>query len=44
MNTVLKAVREALIALVKARVRADTRLSSLISFIRAWAFRLNSKV
>ena len=43
-DTILKAVREALVALVKARVRVDTRLSLLISFIGAWAFRPDSKV
>ena len=43
-NMVLKAVREALVALIKARVGADARLSSLMSFIGAWAFRLDSKV
>ena len=43
-DTILKAVREALVALVKARVRVDTRLSPLISFIGAWAFRPDSKV
>ena len=44
MDTVLKAVREALVALVKARVGADAGLSPLMSFIGAWAFRLDSKV
>ena len=34
-DTVLKAVREALVALIKARVGADTGLSPLISFIGA---------
>ena len=43
-DTVLKVVQEALVALVKARVEVDTRLSPLISFIEAWAFRLDSKV
>ena len=43
-DTVLKAVREALVALIKARVGADTRLSPLISFIGAWAFRPDSKI
>ena len=34
-NMVLKAVREALVALVKARVGVDARLSPLMSFIGA---------
>ena len=34
-DIVLKAVREALVALVKARVEVDARLSPLISFIGA---------
>ena len=35
MDTILKAIQEALVALIKARVEVDTRLSSLISFIKA---------
>ena len=35
MDIVLKAMQEALVALVKARVGVDTRLSPLISFIEA---------
>ena len=34
-DTILKVVREALVALIKARVEVDTRLSSLMSFIGA---------
>ena len=43
-DTVSKAMREALVALIKARVGVDTRLSPLISFIGAQAFRPDSKI
>ena len=35
VDTILKAIREALVALIKAKVGVDTRLSPLISFIKA---------